>query len=162
MGVVIDSFEQSFSNLYRVSSAFIAMIPEDHLFSRPRDLGDSHTMFSCGEYILRSAAKVEQTFGGITTRLWDDPLEWTLPEKLNSHALIQEYLEDVETTKSKGFRYFVSDEDLMKSIPSPEKLTPIIDLLISTLATASHYQGRAFAVFQSISNEKLPSLLPKS
>ena len=41
-------------------------------------------MFSCGEYILRSAAAVEQTFGGITTRLWDDPFEWTLPEALST------------------------------------------------------------------------------
>ncbi|MGQ0542008.1 MAG: hypothetical protein ACT4O9_09190 [Blastocatellia bacterium] len=138
------------------------MIPEDRLFWRPRDIGDSFAMFSCGEYILRAAATVEQTFGGITTRLWDDPFEWTLPEKLHDAALIQEYMDEVEVTRTKGFSYFTSDDDLLKSIPSPKQLLPIFDLLLSTLTTAYHYQGRAFAVLQTFSGEKLPSLLPKS
>jgi hypothetical protein len=33
---------------------------------------------SCGEQVLRSAAIVEQSFGGLTANLWDDPFEWTL------------------------------------------------------------------------------------
>ena len=50
--------------------------------------------------LLRSAAAVEQTFGGITTRLWDDPFEWTLPEKLSSTDLLIGYLNEVEQTRT--------------------------------------------------------------
>lgn len=113
-------------------------------------------MFSFGEYILRSAGAVEQTFGGITTRLWDDPFEWTLPEELSTPTAVTEYLDEVERTRLTGFGFFTSDGDLRKQIPAPEKLRSIFDLLLETLARAEHYQGRAFAVFQMLSDEKLP------
>jgi len=113
-------------------------------------------MFSCGEYVLRSAAKIEQTFGGITTRLWDDPFEWTLPEELSTTVLITEYLAEVERTRLKGFSLFKSDEDLRREMPAPEKLKTIFEILIETVARAEHFQGRAFAVFQMLSDEKLP------
>ena len=115
-------------------------------------------MFSCGEYILRSAAMVEKTFGGITTRLWDDPFEWTLPEKLSDRESIIRYLDEVEETRKNGFSFFTSDADLKKELPAPEKLRSIIQILLDTLAMANHFQGRAFAVFQMISDEKLPRL----
>ena len=113
-------------------------------------------MFSCGEYLLRSAAAVEQTFGGITTRLWDDPFEWTLPEKLSTPADVADYLREVEATRVAAFKFFKSDEDLKKQIPAPENLRSIFDLLLDTMSRAEHYQGRAFAVFQVFSDEKLP------
>jgi len=47
---------------------------------------------SLGENLLRSAATLEQTFGGLTANLWDDPFEWTLPETLSSVELVNEYL----------------------------------------------------------------------
>ena len=115
-------------------------------------------MFSCGEYLLRSAGAVEQTFGGITTRLWDDPFEWTLPEKLSTPIAVLEYLDEVERTRLAGFGFFTSDGDLQKQIPAPEKLRSLFDLLLETLARAEHYQGRAFAVFQMLSDKKLPRL----
>lgn len=60
--------------------------------------------FSVGEYIIRSASVVEQAFGGITTRLWDDPYEWTLPEKLATSELIGQYLDDVDASRKRdGF-----------------------------------------------------------
>ncbi len=113
-------------------------------------------MFSCGEYILRSAAMVEKTFGGITTRLWDDPFEWTLPEKLADQLSIFQYLDEVDVTLRRGFTFFTSDEDLRREMPSPEKLRSIFEILLETIAQAEHYQGRAFGLFQVISNEKLP------
>lgn len=113
-------------------------------------------MFSTGEYILRSAAAVEQTFGGITTRLWDDPFEWTLPEELVSAERVKQYLDEVETTRRQGIKFFRSDSELMQQIPAPESLRSIFDILLNTIARAEHYQGRAFAVFQMISDEKLP------
>lgn len=115
-------------------------------------------MFSCGEYILRSAAAVEQTFGGITTKLWDDPFEWTLPEKLSSIAAMVEYLNDVEETRQRGFAFFTSDTDLLKQMPAPEKVKPIAQILLETVSRSRHFQGRAFAVFQMISDTKLPAM----
>ena len=114
--------------------------------------------FSCGEYILRSAGAVEQTFGGIMSRLWDDPFEWTLPEELSTIEKISEYLAEVEETRRKGFAFFASDEDLKREIPAPEKLRSIFEILLETVARAEHFQGRAFAVFQMFSDEKLPNL----
>jgi len=116
------------------------------------------TPFSCGEYLLRSAGKVEMTFGGITTRLWDDPFEWTLPEKLATLAAVAQYLDEVESTRMKGFRFFTSDDDLRREIPAPEKIRPLAEILFDTLSEASHLQGRAFAIFQTITGDKVPRL----
>ena len=113
-------------------------------------------MFSCGEYILRSAGNVEQTFGGITTRLWDDPFEWTLPEELSTTNLMLDYLAEVEETRQKGFSLFASDEDLRREMPAPEKLKSIFEILLESVSRAEHFQGRAFAVFQMFSDDKLP------
>jgi len=115
-------------------------------------------MFSCGEYVLRSAGAVEQTFGGIMTRLWDDPFEWTLPEELSTTSLMTEYLSEVEQKRLMGFRLFKSDEDLQREMPAPEKLKTIFGILLETVARAEHFQGRAFAVFQMLSDEKLPRI----
>ena len=114
--------------------------------------------FSCGEYILRSAAMVEKTFGGVTTRLWDDPFEWTLPEKLSDRGSVLNYLDEVEATRKKGFAFFNSDDDLKREIPAPEKLRAIFDILLETAALADHFQGRAFAIFQVLTDEPLPRL----
>lgn len=158
MAVYLDSFNSRFISLHSRSVDLIEKTPADRLYWRPRDLGKTFAMFSCGEYILRSASAVEQTFGGITTRLWDDPFEWTLPEKLSSSEHIIEYLHEVEATRTKGFAFFTSDEDLARKLPSPERLRSIFDILLDTLARAEHFQGRAYAIFQMFSNEKLPRI----
>jgi hypothetical protein len=158
MKSLINSFDEQFSRLHRRSTEFVKMIPDEMLFQTPREMPDSFVMFSCGEYVLRSAAAVEQTFGGIMTRLWDDPFEWTLPEALSSTVLIQAYLEEVEETRRKGFEFFGSDADLTRELPAPEKLKTIHTVLLETLARAENYQGRAFAVFQMYSDEKLPRI----
>ena len=152
----IEIFERQFSLLHSRSNELLKLIPDDKLFQSPRQLKQTYQMFSCGEYILRSAGKVEQTFGGITTRLWDDPFEWTLPEELSTAALIGEYLAEVERTRLKGFALFKSDADLRRELPAPEKLKTIFEILIETVARSEHFQGRAFAVFQMVSDEKLP------
>ena len=156
MNNYIEKFNISFSELHRRSVELINLTPDEKLFWKPRDLGQTMTMFSVGEYVLRSAGKVEQTFGGITTRLWDDPFEWTLPEKLSTVELIIEYLAEVEATRSKGFALLKSDEDLRREIPAPVKMKTIFEVLLETVARAEHFQGRAFAVFQMLSDEKLP------
>ncbi len=156
MGLMLQSFEKRFALIHQRSLALLEDLPDADLFRKPRELGRSMAMFSCGEYTLRSAAAVEQTCGGITTRLWDDPFEWTLPEELSTSAKVIGYLTEVEVERTSAFRFFTSDADLGKQIPAPETLRSIFGLLLDTVARAEHYQGRAFAVFQMLSDRKLP------
>jgi hypothetical protein len=156
MKSLIKTFEEQFEKLHDRSWKFVSMIPDDKLFWKPREFESIYTMFSCGEYVLRSAAAIEQAFGGITTRLWDDPFEWTLPEELSTTEKLLEYLREVEETRRKGFAFFNSDADLLREMPAPEKLKSIAAILLETLARAEHFQGRAFAVYQMFSDSKLP------
>lgn len=158
MKTLIDSFDRQFRKLHDRSEALLRIVPDDLLYRKPRDPGRTMTMFSCGEYILRSAAAVEQTFGGITTKLWDDPFEWTLPEKLTTRELVIEYLGEVEETRTKGFAFFTSDEDLTREMPAPDRLRSIHEILLDTVARAEHFQGRAFSIVQMLSDAKLPRL----
>jgi hypothetical protein len=146
MPTTIDLFDLRFRVLHERSRAACVTMPSHLLFQRP----DPGTEASFGELILRSAGAVEQTFGGITARLWDDPFEWTLPEELSTNAKIIEYIDEVEATRRRGFRFFGSDADLAKQLPAPEELRSILDLLLETLARAEHFQGRAFAVFSIV------------
>lgn len=148
MKTFIESFDRQFTSLNARSRDLIQKIPDEKLFCQPSKSKSEFPLKSCGEYVLRSAGRVEQTFGGITVKLWDDPFEWTLPETLSTGELILRYLSEVEETRAKGFALFHTDEDLRRELPAPEKLTSIFALLIETLAHAEHLQGRAFAVFQ--------------
>ncbi|HEX8888137.1 MAG TPA: hypothetical protein VF779_03115 [Pyrinomonadaceae bacterium] len=149
--------DEQFARLHSRSIAFIEIIPEEKLYWQPRQSSGAFPVYSCGEHILRSAAAVEQTFGGITANLWDDPFEWTLPESLSTRARVIEYLNEVEATRWRGFTYFGSDEDLRKEIVAPAgEMKIIFSLLLETLERAAHHQGRAFAVFRIFSDARLP------
>ena len=102
------------------------------------------------EQILRSAAVIEQTFGGLTANLWDDPFEWTLPETLSTPQLIIEYLSEVDASRQRAFSSIGDDEELRKyvSVPSGEPKT-LIELLLDTLVRASDYRGRAIAAIKN-------------
>jgi len=158
MKTLIESFDRRFDALYTRSIEFVKLIPNEKLFWQPREIEKSFAPFSVGEYLLRSAAKIEQTFGGLTTRLWDDPFEWTLPEELATTDKVLEYLAEVEATRRKGFEFFQSDADLKKELPAPVEIKSIFDILLETICRAEHFQGRTFAVFQMFSDEKLPRL----
>jgi len=158
MKTIIETFDNQFAKLHLRSSGFVRNIPADKLFWKPRELKQTFAIFSCGEYVLRSAAAVEQTFGGIMTKLWDDPFEWTLPEELATGAKILDYLAEVEATRRKGFAFFTSDDDLRREIPAPETMKSIAEILIETVARAEHFQGRAFSIFQMFSDAKLPQI----
>ena len=158
MKTLISAFDLRFAAIDARSRDLLLSVPNNLLYQRPRETRSEMAPFSCGEYILRSAAMVEKTFGGITTRLWDDPFEWTLPEKLVNTDLILAYLDEVETTRVRGFGFFTSDDDLRKEIPAPETLRPLTDILLETIDLASHFQGRAFALFQLLTDEKLPQM----
>ena len=96
--------------------------------------------------LLRSAAILEQTFGGLTANLWDDPFEWTLPETLSTPELISEYLAEVNAARQRAFASISGDNQLTKyiSVPSGEP-QPLFVLLIETLVKAGDYRGRAVA-----------------
>ena len=155
MNIFIETFNQKFLTLHTRSCELIRKIPTEKLYWQPHEKEALFPINSCGEYILRSAAAVEQTFGGITVKLWDDPFEWTLPEQLSTNQLISEYLTEVEATRQRGFTFFQSDADLKKSLPAPVKILTLFELLLETLIKAENYQGRAIAVFRQISDEKV-------
>ena len=158
MGTFIEAFDRRFADVHQRSLRILVVAGDENLYRRPRELPHTFAMFTVGEYILRSAASVEQAVGGITTRLWDDPFEWTLPEKLSTTHLVSEYLEEVELSRQKGFAFFSSDDDLQKQMPAPASIKSIFEILIDSLIRAEHYQGRAAAVAQCFSDEKLPRL----
>ena len=152
----ISTLDAQFERLHERCCAFVFLIPNDRIYWQPRETSGGLPIYSCGEYILRSAGKVEQTFGGITTKLWDDPFEWTLPEELYDNAKILEYLNEVEATRQRGFALLASDADLSKEILAPARLKTIFALLLETLAQAENFQGRAFATFRLFSDKSLP------
>lgn len=155
---IVSSLEGEFARLHARSVALVRAVPPDRLYWQPQGSGGL-LIASCGEHLLRSAAGVEQTFGGITATLWDDPFEWTLPETLSTPRLVEEYLEEVEETRRRGFALVKSDAELAKEIAVPSgEMKSLAALFVETLARASHQQGRAFAVFRLFSDARLPPL----
>jgi hypothetical protein len=153
MGKLIADLHRQFSQLHQESRELIRVIPPDLLYRRPRGESNSSPAQSCGEQILRSAAVVEQTFGGLTTNLWDDPFEWTLPENLSTPEKVSDYLNEVEATRKRGFELFQSDDDLLKEIMAPAGATQLRPLLLDTLVRARHYLESAKATFELVRAE---------
>jgi hypothetical protein len=153
----ISSLDEQFAQLHARALSLIERVSPEKLYWQPRESSGAFPVYSCGEHVLRSAGAVEQTFGGITANLWDDPFEWTLPETLSTAERIAEYLHEVEATRLRGFELFASDEDLRKEIAAPSgQMKTILELLLETLARAAHHQGRAFATFRLFSDARLP------
>ena len=110
---------------------------------------DSKRWSAVGENVLRSAAAVEQTCGGLLSNLWDDPFEWTLAETLSTSEDVLAYLGEVESTRQKSFSLILTDADLLKSVSLPsEHLQPLVSVLLETLIRAVTYQGRAAAYLE--------------
>lgn len=145
----ITALDEQYKKIHSQSCSLIERVPQEKLFWQPRETSRVFPVYSCGEFILRSAGAVEQTFGGITCKLWDDPFEWALPETLSTKEKINEYLNEVEETRLRGFALFKSDDDLKKEIPNVSGvLTPLHLLLIETLVRAAGLQGSAFTIFR--------------
>lgn len=151
--------DEQFARLHARSLSLIQQVPPEKLYWQARESVGAAPVYSCGEDILRSAGVVEQTFGGITVNLWDDPFEWTLPETLSTIALVAEYLHEVEATRQRGFELFTCDDDLLREIAVPAgEMQTLYELLLNTLVRAAHFQGRAFATFRLFSDARLPRL----
>lgn len=143
---VIEGLDREFARLHERTRALIQATPFEIFYQDARLSKTETSPHSIGEYLLRSAAVVEQTFGGITSNLWDDPFEWTLPETLSTPERIAEYLQEVEETRERAFRSFSRDSDLMKDIAvSSGEIQTLFSLLLETLVRAADYQGRAIA-----------------
>jgi hypothetical protein len=160
MNRLTSALDEQFARLHARSVALIEAVPEERLYWQPRESSGAFPVYSCGEHILRSAAAVEQTFGGITTNLWDDPFEWTLPETLSTPVRVIEYLAEVEATRRRGFAHFErGDDDLCKEIAVPSgAMQTLGSLLVETLNRAAHHQGRAYATFRLFSDRRLPRI----
>lgn len=157
MNVLIDIFAARFHALNKRSIELIRSVPGDSIFRRPEIAGHPAGVPAFGELIIRSGAVIEQSFGGIMTRLWDDPFEWTLPEELCDAEKIVEYLNAVDATTTKGIGFFTSDSDLFRQIPAPDSLRPIAEILLDTIVRAADLQGRA----QGLA-DRFPDILPRS
>src|SRR3954471_22847647 len=134
MRTLIESLHSHFTDLDGRQRQLLSAVPVGKLFWTPVSTADSMIILSVGGAVLRSAAMVEQAFLGITRRLWDDPFEWTLPEKLSTKPAIIVYLDEVVSTRSNGLAFLKSDGDLSRQLPAPEKLKPILDVLVDAIA----------------------------
>ncbi len=156
---IVQSLDNQYKNLHGRALALVHLIPPEKLY-RQFDASERRLhVYSCGEYLLRSAAAIEQTFGGINANLWDDPFEWTLPETLPTPLHVAEYLLEVEQTRLRTFTHLRSDADLLKEIVPPSgSAQTLFDLVTETLLRAAHFEGRAFALFKLFSEARLPRL----
>jgi hypothetical protein len=153
---IVRSLDEAFRRLHERSVAFVAAVPPDKLYAPARNACGSTVPAarSCGEHLLRSAACIEQTCGGLLANLWDDPFEWTLPETLATHALVAEYLSEVEATRQRCFALWADDAALAKEIALPTgTMQTLFALLLATLVRAAHHQGRALATFEMMKAE---------
>jgi len=135
---IVQHFEQQFSELIESLKDLVRSVPTELLYRHPPAV-------SIGENILRSAAVVEQTCGGLTSNLWDDPFEWTLPETLSNPDLVVEYLSEVDAARQRAFSSIQDDSALTKYISDPSGERLLISLLLETVVKAAEFRGRALA-----------------
>lgn len=139
---LLDHLNDEFTRLIASLKQLVNSVTPDVLYRRPPSV-------TIGENLLRSAAVLEQTFGGLTANLWDDPFEWTLPETLSTAELVNEYLSEVDAARQLAFRSIAGDEDLLRNISGPwDEPRSLFVVLLGTLVQASDYHGRAVATLK--------------
>lgn len=138
MNDFISWFDREFKRLDSEWRKLIEELDDEGIYLPAKQL-----LSPCAEQIVRSARIVEQSFGGITTNLWDDPFEWTLPETLTTRQKLISYFDEVQETRARGFRLFKDDADLLKKIVAHTGETELLSLLLDTLVRASHQQLKA-------------------
>src|SRR5215207_8543436 len=98
----VNQLDREFRELIDSLKHLVRQLPSDLLYRNPPAV-------TVGENVLRSAAALEQICGGLTTNLWDDPFEWTLPETLSNPDLIIEYLSEVDVARQRMFNAIADD-----------------------------------------------------
>ncbi|HKZ76761.1 MAG TPA: hypothetical protein VJ124_00450 [Pyrinomonadaceae bacterium] len=157
--IIIETFDREFAHLDSRSRRILEATPAALLYINQQTTA-TPAGSSVGESLIRAAGVVEQTFGGLTASLWDNPFEWTLPETLSNVNRILEYLSEVEETRKRAFSTFLTDADLRKEISFPAgNLEPLIHLLLTTLVRAADYQGQALATLKSHSTPSAPGFI---
>ena len=160
---IVESLDREFARLHFNGCALLEQTSSDSLYAIPAQTGSAPALRqlpSIGESVLRAAAAIEQTFGGITANLWDDPFEWTLPEYLATPAKVQEHLGEVEATRKRAFSSFASDDCLLQHIAVPSGGTrPLIDLLLETLVRAAGHQAQALVMLKILSGISPPGFI---
>lgn len=137
--------EDDFATLLSSLADFVRAVPPDSIYKV------SPLRTTIGETVVRSAATLEQAFGGLTTNLWDDPFEWTLPETLVSVDLIVQYVGEVDLSVQRGFRFLRDDSSLSKiiSVPASGQIT-VLELLERTLVRAEEYRRQAHELLETL------------
>jgi len=150
---ILESLDREFARLHLRSRQIIESSPTEILYDLgSSELGSPRISRSVGESVLRAAAAIEQTFGGITSNLWDDPFEWTLPEFLTTPAKVLDHLEEVEATRRHAFGSFTDDRCLLKCVATPsQEIEPLIKLLLETLVRAISFQAQGAQTLKSLS-----------
>jgi hypothetical protein len=163
---IVESLDREFARLHLNSGAIIENTPVAILYAVTAPTGlssadsDSASPASVGESVLRCAAAVEQTFGGITANLWDDPFEWTLPEYLSTPQKIKDHLAEVEALRQRAFSSFADDACLLKHVAMPSGETQsLTDLLLETLRRARDYQAQALVALKTLSGISPPGFI---
>jgi len=151
---LLENLEQDCAALSSRLKELVERLPAQSLYDNPP------RSMSVGESVVRSAATLEQAFGGLTTNLWDDPHEWTLPETLATSALIIEYLGEVDQARTRAFASLVDDSALEKYIamPSGEQST-IQALLVNALAAARDFERRAADTYKMLFPDQGPRFI---
>jgi hypothetical protein len=150
--VVIEDFQRGFAQLEARNRELLAALPAAHLY---KPLSPTGLQTSVGELILKSAGTIEQTCGGLTANLWDDPFEWTLPETLSTPVLLAEYLGEVTQTRATFFKRLKDDGDLTKEVAVPDGETQaLVRVLLATLMRAAGYQERAAVILELLSQAR--------
>ena len=142
--VLVDYLDRECARLIVSLKQLVNSVTPELLYQRPPQV-------SIGENLLRSAAALEQTFGGLTANLWDDPFEWTLPESLSTAELVTEYLSEVDAARESAFRSIASDRELTKYISGPSgEPQQLFAVLLETLMKAGDYHGRSVATLKML------------
>jgi hypothetical protein len=127
-------FEIAVDELYRL----VYDAAPGSLFRRPAEQS-----VSPGFCLIRSAAAIERACGGLSTRLWDDPFEWTLPEQFLREGALEIYLSDVRRAVETTFAMMPTDNALARVLPAPRELRTVFDVLLDALIESAQWRGRA-------------------
>lgn len=143
----IENLDRECVGLLSRLGELVRSVPSESLYDESRYSAAG----SVGENVVRSAATLEQTFGGLTTNLWDDPHEWTLPETLSTSTLIIEYLCEVDQARARAFASLVDDSALGKYIAMPSgEQAPIQALLANAIKAAQSLEQRAVETYKML------------
>lgn len=160
---IVEILEQEFASLLEGLTLFVGSVPPDLLYQNsqaPDSQGPRILVPTVAEQVLKCAAVVEQTCGGLTANLWDDPFEWTLPETLSNADRIIEYIGEVNATRQRAFACFADDAALLKYVSVPSgKPRSLLSLLLDSLVRASSYQGQAITTLKILSAAGLPGFI---